>query len=807
MRLLTSTRLTTAITLLTLASTATGQCSTEHWLQSPVNGHWYGVTSTPITWGDGELLAQSMGGHLATIRSQAEQDWIVSAFSGVVPPNPNTGLWIGYYENPDQTWHWTSGETPGYTSWGAGQPNDPGNTENVCLLNAHDSFLWHDAGDGCCAATSLALIEAPKPCGNFGGQQVISAAAAGAEYVHVADLDGDSDVDVLSASYDDGTVAWYENLGSGSFGPQQVITTAALEAESVATADLDGDGDLDVLSASFGDDKVAWYENLGSGAFGPQQVITTGANGARSVHAADLDGDGDADVLSGSFIDDKVAWYENQGGGVFGQQQVITTSLNGAWPVRGVDLDADGDADILAAGVYADTVAWYENLGGGAFGAQLVITTSAEDVRSVHAVDLDGDGDPDVLSASPTDNKVAWYENLGSGAFGPQQVITTVADGAHSVFTDDLDGDGDLDVLSASGGDHKVAWYENLGSGAFGPQQVITTDASGARSVYVADLDGDGDADVLSASFGDDKIAWYENLMGPCWIQSPVNGNWYKRTDGALTWPDAEAQAQAWGGHLATVRSQAENDWLLSNFASDGNLYWIGYHDSVVEGQFEWSSGEALGYENWRAGEPDDLNGADWAVIAPVTGAWLDETFLPERPGIVEVISDDCDGDGQPDAYQIALEPWLDWNGDGVLDTCATSNYCSTNVNSTGAVAVIGASGSPVVTANAFTLEAWDLPLNEYGYFLTSQSTGFVPNFGGSDGNLCLGAPQYRFNDPATGGQVLNSGATGTMSLTLDFSLLPNGVTLAPGETWYFQLWFRDVFTSNTTDGIEVMFR
>ena len=70
---------------------------------------------------------------------------------------------------------------------------------------------------------------------------------------------------------------------------------------SVYAGDLDGDGDLDVLSASFGDDKIAWYENMdGKGSFGPQQVITTAAIRPRSVYAADLDGDGDLDVLSAS---------------------------------------------------------------------------------------------------------------------------------------------------------------------------------------------------------------------------------------------------------------------------------------------------------------------------------------------------------------------------------------------------------------------------------------------------------------------------------------------------------------------------
>ena len=42
---------------------------------------------------------------------------------------------------------------------------------------------------------------------------------------------------------------------------------------SVFAADVDGDGDLDVLSASQGDDKIAWYENTdGAGSFGSQQA-------------------------------------------------------------------------------------------------------------------------------------------------------------------------------------------------------------------------------------------------------------------------------------------------------------------------------------------------------------------------------------------------------------------------------------------------------------------------------------------------------------------------------------------------------
>ena len=146
---------------------------------------------------------------------------------------------------------------------------------------------------------------------------------------NAADLDGDGDRDVLSASKSDRKIAWYENTdGRGAFGPQQAMTNSVLrarDARSVTAADLDGDGDQDVLSASFIDDKIAWYENLdGLRAFGAQRVInipdpdsdnlnaTNGdADGPTSVYAADLDGDGDFDVLSASERDDRIAWYEN----------------------------------------------------------------------------------------------------------------------------------------------------------------------------------------------------------------------------------------------------------------------------------------------------------------------------------------------------------------------------------------------------------------------------------------------------------------------------------------------------------------
>jgi hypothetical protein len=204
----------------------------------------------------------------------------------------------------------------------------------------------------------------PAVFGDFRPEQrvIIQSDTDGPTSVYAADLDGDGDLDILSASSGDDKIAWYANDGSGQFGSQQVITTAAYGPNCVYAADLDGDGDLDVLSASSGeDDTIACYANDGTGQFGPRQVITRWASGAAWVYAADVDGDGDLDVLSASLGDDKIAWYDNDGAGHFGPQQVITTEANGANCTYAADLDGDGDLDVLSASSQDDKIAWYEN--------------------------------------------------------------------------------------------------------------------------------------------------------------------------------------------------------------------------------------------------------------------------------------------------------------------------------------------------------------------------------------------------------------------------------------------------------------
>ena len=76
--------------------------------------------------------------------------------------------------------------------------------------------------------------------------------------------------------------------------------------------------DIDFLSGSYADDTLAWHENVaGDGSVWQAHVLSTALNAPYSAITADLDGDGDPDVVAGSQINGAVVWIENLGTRVF----------------------------------------------------------------------------------------------------------------------------------------------------------------------------------------------------------------------------------------------------------------------------------------------------------------------------------------------------------------------------------------------------------------------------------------------------------------------------------------------------------
>jgi hypothetical protein len=154
------------------------------------------------------------------------------------------------------------------------------------------------------------------------------------------------------------------NAGEVPFSIAQTIDATFTDVTLISTVDMDGDGDLDVLSASRLDDEVAWWENTtGDGTVWVKQLVDGAFNGAKATIAADLDGDGDLDVVATAMSPTlDVAWWENTAGDLtVWSESPIQVSFRSGQSLTTPDLDGDGDLDILAVAKVDGDVTWWKN--------------------------------------------------------------------------------------------------------------------------------------------------------------------------------------------------------------------------------------------------------------------------------------------------------------------------------------------------------------------------------------------------------------------------------------------------------------
>ena len=161
--------------------------------------------------------------------------------------------------------------------------------------------------------------------------------------------------------------------------------------------------------------------------------------------------------------------------------------------------------------------------------------------------------------------------------------------------------------------------------------RVRMVDSAGA---LVTDEDGDSSDGHFRATVASDGV-YYAIVDGFIYW---YGGHIYEVGDQGRYWTDAETYAQAQGGDLVTINSQAEQDWFYYTF---GRRYdqWIGFTDQATEGTWVWASGEAVTYTNWGSGEPNSGASYDWAYMHYANGLWYDQyhdwapNFVIEKPG------------------------------------------------------------------------------------------------------------------------------------------------------------------------------
>jgi hypothetical protein len=85
------------------------------------NGHTYYLISENNFEG-AETQALSLGGYLATINDQGEQDFLWNSWKNSL--GTGEGLWIGLEKTHDGIYVWMNGEPVTFTYWAPGEPNN-----------------------------------------------------------------------------------------------------------------------------------------------------------------------------------------------------------------------------------------------------------------------------------------------------------------------------------------------------------------------------------------------------------------------------------------------------------------------------------------------------------------------------------------------------------------------------------------------------------------------------------------------------------------------------------------------------------
>ena len=124
---------------------------------------------------------------------------------------------------------------------------------------------------------------------------------------------------------------------------------------------------------------------------------------------------------------------------------------------------------------------------------------------------------------------------------------------------------------------------------------------------------------TTSTAFGGDPVQWKQADGG--------NGHWYQiiYTDGT-NWNEDRQAAIDMDGDLATITSQAENDFITSLYTDSNCHYWTSLGGlKNGDGVWEWISGEDWIFENWHPGEPNgDGNALNFHASGGCNGTWND---------------------------------------------------------------------------------------------------------------------------------------------------------------------------------------
>ena len=228
----------------------------------------------------------------------------------------------------------------------------------------------------------------------------------------------------------------------------------------------------------------------------------------------------------------------------------------------------------------------------------------------------------------------------------PNVTWVGLADGILTISGDAAGADAAVEIFEAdSSGQEGQIFLGSLiadGSGEFSdPLSVAGKDLSVGERIVTTTTHTDGNTSEFSSPLTVSEEQ-ESPVTGP--VLNPVNGHYYEVVIEQVNWDDAKVAAESrtlngLQGHLATITSQDENDFI-AGLLPFGAGYWIGGFQPPgspePDGNWQWTTGESFDYTNWGAEEPNETGyGGENEDRLEFDGEWNDLRGSHISPGYV----------------------------------------------------------------------------------------------------------------------------------------------------------------------------
>jgi adhesin/invasin len=308
----------------------------------------------------------------------------------------------------------------------------------------------------------------------------------------------------------------YLNDGSGHFtlgNTYSIGTTPTRLGRSLATADVNGDSNLDLITPDLSNLTVAVLYGKGDGAFptGAEFAVVS-ATSPTGVAAGDFNKDGKIDIVAASAtgccpLTGGISVLLNAGSGSFASP-VLYSDPNGVdnGQVAVADLNLDGKLDVVESSEGGSNVAVFLGNGDGTFQTAKVYPLAW--ASAVALGDLTGDKKPEIVASSYPDGTVWVLLNKGSGNFQVSSVYSADSSAmalvtGMSVGVADFNGDKKLDFVAGNPAGQFVTVALGNGDGTFRDSPHYNQSPGiWTNGLAVADFNLDGNLDIVQAGGG-----------------------------------------------------------------------------------------------------------------------------------------------------------------------------------------------------------------------------------------------------------------------------------------------------------------